>query len=192
MAEIQFTREELECEEWRDVVGYEGVYSVSNLGRVRRNHAIRGSIKGSVEAGHVMSPCPIKRGYLRLSLHRDAKRKSHQVATLVTKAFIGPQPTPLHQVNHKDGVKINNREGNLEWATNQENQDHANNVLNVIRPTRRRGEGHHNAYFTESDIRGIRQAYAAGQSMGAIARGRSSTVQTISRIVKRKGWRHVE
>ena len=97
-------------EEWRPVVGYEGRYEVSNLGRVRR-------IK-------IIEPVKKKHGYMQVSLEdRNRVRKSFRLHRIVATAFI-PNPDNKPQVNHKDENPENNQVDNLEWATAEENTNY--------------------------------------------------------------------
>lgn len=98
-------------EYWRPVVGYEGLYEVSNLGRVKSlNYNRTGKEK-------IMSPVVFK-GYYRVLFNcRGKGRKQKFVHRLVAEAFI-PNPDNLPQVNHKDENKLNNCVDNLEWCTN--------------------------------------------------------------------------
>lgn len=98
-------------EEWRDISGYEGLYQVSNRGRVRSAR----KIKSSQDNG---------RGYLMVHLNKNNKPKWHLVHRLVAKAFI-PNPEQKQTVNHKDGNRANNEVSNLEWATYSENNLHS-------------------------------------------------------------------
>ena len=87
-------------EKWRPVVGYEGLYEVSNLGRVRR---IR-----------IVEPTKKKHGYMQISLvGKDGVRRSHRLHRIVATAFI-PNPEGKPQVNHRDENPENNRADNLE------------------------------------------------------------------------------
>ena len=103
-------------EKWKDIKSYEGIYQVSNLGRVR-------SFAKSYDP-HIMTPMPNQKGYMRIFLINGTKHKWLRVHRLVAMAFI-PNPNNLPQVNHKDGNKLNNCVDNLEWVTNQENCEHA-------------------------------------------------------------------
>ena len=94
---------------YRDVVGYEGFYKVSNLGNIY-----------SVKRNKVLKPTLIDNGYLQVDLYKDTKHKKFGVHRLVAIAFI-PNPDNLPQVNHKDEDKTNNCVYNLEWNTAQEN-----------------------------------------------------------------------
>lgn len=98
-------------------MGYEGLYEVSNLGRVRS--LPRGSTKGRIKA-----PKETVWGYLMFQLWRDGKPKDRSGHRLVAEAFI-PNPECKPTVNHIDCDKHNNRTDNLEWATQSENVRHS-------------------------------------------------------------------
>jgi hypothetical protein len=118
--DITFSSEELATEEWRDVVGYEGIYSVSNLGRIRRD---LGGAR-TAKAGRVLKLSKSSNGYPGVALCAFGKQKTTSVHGMVARAFISKPPTGKH-VNHKDGCKTNNRLTNLEYVTASENVQHA-------------------------------------------------------------------
>ena len=104
-------------EEWRDIQGYEGMYQVSNLGRVRsldRQVECKNSIR--FYKGKILSHCEDDKGYIRVLLSVAGKHKSCQIHRLVAQAFI-PNPSNLPEVNHKDEKTSNNCVDNLEWCT---------------------------------------------------------------------------
>ena len=95
-------------ETWKAISGYEGIYEVSDLGRVRslvhRNRWKPGILK----------PLKHPRGYIQVGLRKDGHTKQTLVHRLVAEAFI-PNPQGLDTVNHKDEDKTNNSASNLEW-----------------------------------------------------------------------------
>lgn len=109
---------QIKGEIWKDVVGYEGLYKVSNFGRIkscplRSNHN-----------GELIMKNQIITGYKVVSLCKNNKMKLVKVHRLVAIAFID-NPDNKPQVNHIDGNKLNNNVDNLEWVTAQENSLHA-------------------------------------------------------------------
>lgn len=105
-------------ETWKDVEGYEGLYQVSDEGRVK-------SLKkrfGRQEGERIMKPSMEWCGYMRLGLTKDGKARIFAVHRLVAKAFI-PNPENKPVINHIDGNRANNRVENLEWATYKENSN---------------------------------------------------------------------
>ena len=109
---------------WKDVVGYEGLYQVSNLGRVKSvdrykdNHGTKQLVKEKIKTTR-----KDKQGYLLLDLYKNNKKKTVRVHRLVAMAFI-PNPQNKETVNHIDGNKENNTVENLEWATQKEQNEH--------------------------------------------------------------------
>lgn len=102
-----------ENEVWKDIKGYEGLYQVSNLGRVK--HLKKNKIKEIYHSKH---------GYCRVGLSKNGKMKNKLVHRLVAEQFIDNE-MDKPQVNHIDGDKSNNRVENLEWVTASENQIHS-------------------------------------------------------------------
>jgi hypothetical protein len=109
-------------ENWKDVKGYEGLYQVSNLGRIKSLSHINylGRLRQKCILGNRLSD----RGYHTAVLYNNGKPKSFRVHRLVANAFIDNSNNKPH-VNHIDGVKSNNLVTNLEWVTISENQKHA-------------------------------------------------------------------
>lgn len=116
---------------WKDVVGYEGLYQVSNLGRVRSLDRTTtcltrwGTFSNRRYKGRVLIPSFDGKGhYLFVVLRKDGKSINELVHRLVAKAFIPCDDYSL-DVNHKDGCRTNNTADNLEWCTRSYNLQHA-------------------------------------------------------------------
>lgn len=110
-------------EVWKDIKAYEGLYQVSNLGRVR-------CLKGKSE--RILKQRKDRNGYIKIHLSKHGKRKYTTLHRLIAQAFI-PNPENKPQVNHIDGTKHNNCLDNLEWVTQKENMQHAE--INNLIPT---------------------------------------------------------
>lgn len=100
-------------ERWAAVRGYEGVYQVSDMGRIMR-------------AGRMLHPAPDKDGYLHLRLSRGGVRRHASVHRLVAEAFV-PGEAAGFEVRHGDGDNQNNRSSNLSWGT------HSQNMLDAVK-----------------------------------------------------------
>ena len=101
-------------EQWKEIAGYEGLYEVSDLGRVK-------SLWYGKEK--ILKPHKNTDGYLRVNLCKDGKAKHSKVHRLVAEAFI-PNTQGLETVNHKDEVKTNNVASNLEWMSQKDNNNY--------------------------------------------------------------------
>lgn len=124
-----------EKEIWKDIKGYEGLYQVSNLGRIKSLQRYRISKSGTnqnVNEKILKQSCGKTNKYLNVTLAKNKKNKTFQIHRLAALNFI-PNPNNYPQVNHKDGNKQNNCVDNLEWCTCKENINHAwKNGLNHI------------------------------------------------------------
>lgn len=111
-------------EEWKDIQGYEGLYQVSNLGRVKSLERITKIPNAKRIEKEKIRKLGTRNGYFVINLMKNNKRKSFQVHRLVAEAFIdNPQDKPF--VNHIDYNKKNNNVYNLEWCTQKENVHHS-------------------------------------------------------------------
>ena len=101
-------------EEWRPVVGYEGLYEVSNMGNVKSLN-----YRGNGKEG-ILNAMKNNRGYLQVNLYKDGKMKKCLVHRLIATAFC-ENPEGYTEVNHRDEDKENNRADNLEWCSRSYN-----------------------------------------------------------------------
>lgn len=114
---------------WKDISGFEGRYQVSDLGRVKslpfmQRYLLRDGREAFRRTSErVLSTQRINSGYLIVHLYIENQRSALTVHSLVAKAFL-PGPSG-ETVNHRNGVKTDNRAANLEWATYSENHLHA-------------------------------------------------------------------
>lgn len=104
-------------EKWKDIQGYEGLYQVSNFGRVKSLERYKKNNLGSKSliSETILKQSISNKGYCRIHLCKDAHKKAFSVHRLVADAFV-PNPNNLTDVNHKDENKKNNRADNLEWC----------------------------------------------------------------------------
>ena len=110
---------------WKDIEGYEGLYQISNLGRIYSNISNK-----------ILALRKNKRGYSQINLYKDGGRTMFSIHRLVAQTFI-PNPENKPQVNHIDEDKTNNRVDNLEWVTSKENNNHGTRLYRSAMKKRR-------------------------------------------------------
>ncbi len=165
-------------ETWRSIPGYEGYYSVSDLGRVRREMpAMR------TRPGFILTLYTKRNGYQTVNLTRDTCTKNHLVHRLVLAAFAGPSAL---ECNHRNGVKGDNRLSNLEYVTHAENVRHAVEVLG--KPIALHGASNPGARYTTEQVREIVRRRIAGESFAALRRDFGISRTHVSNLVSGK-WR---
>lgn len=130
-------------EKWKDIVGYEGSYQVSNEGNIRSLDRI--STNGKKTKGLILKQHKnIKTGYMYVGLCKNGKRKLHSVHRLVANAFID-NLNNLETVNHKNEIKTDNRAVNLEWMTLGDNLRYGTHTLRAtLNKPSMRGPRHFN------------------------------------------------
>jgi hypothetical protein len=171
---------------WIAIRGYEGLYSVSNFGRIIRHKGPWCRTERYVAINNI-GPS----GYLYGTFSNRGRKANYFVHRLVAEHFID-NPEGKKFVNHKDGAKLNNKSDNLEWVTRSDNMQHAWN-LGLIK-TRRKGSGCPTALLTEADIPVIRKMLAEGRQWrrhSRIAKIFGVKPQVIKLIAYGKTWKHV-
>ena len=172
-------------EEWKPVVGYEGLYEVSNLGRVRSlDRVVKRCDHSMFRKGTILRGQPDKNGYLLVSLRREGKEYKAKVHRLVANAFIqNPENKPF--VNHIDGNKDRNDILNLEWVTALENSHHAKSN-GLLRPAKGEDSGKHK--LSEQDVLSIRKLVRSGKSMNSVAKMYGVSFTSVRYIIIGKNW----
>jgi len=150
---------------WKDIIGFDTFYQVSNLGHVRSILVRRGS------QARRLKPTGTGRrhsGYLAVTLSKNNKSVKLTVHRLVGTAFI-PNPDNLPQINHKNGKKSDNRVTNLEWCSNSQNLLHAYRVLGRRSPDQS-GDNNANCRRSNEVDKLMRKAHRRGETAASIGR----------------------
>jgi hypothetical protein len=166
-------------EEWRPVVGKEGLYEVSDQGRVRSldRIVVRRVGKPFLRKSRILKGNDSVNGYRTVNLG-----KTTYIHQLVLEAFYGPRPAGL-EACHRNGVRSDNRADNLRWGSPSSNQ-----MDRAMHGTSNRGERCGTAKLTDEQAREIIQSTDRGCDL---ARRYGVAQQTICAIRKRRKWQHV-
>ncbi|XZE33772.1 NUMOD4 motif-containing HNH endonuclease [Pirellulaceae bacterium SH501] len=175
---------EIEDEVWLPVPGYEELYEISSIGRLRRKSASK-----MAPAGYVMKCRLDVHGYPRYSLSQRRKYWTVQAHRLVAIAFLGPPPFPKAQVAHYDGNKQNNHVSNLRWATQKENA--ADNVRLGVAHGAHRGTEHHMARLSAETVVRLRCLVEFGASIVDAAKALRVHKMTAYDAIVGKTWSHI-
>lgn len=196
-------------EKWKDIEGYEGLYQVSNLGRVKRilfvNNIITKPINKILNCSKIDNL-----GYPQVTLCKNGHRKYLRIHRIVAKSFI-PNPNNYPCVNHIDGNKRNNCISNLEWCNHSYNTIHALNtgLINAEKrnkaskenikkaqkssPCLKGGENSPSSVLRENDVIEIRRIYKNKEmSSRQLAEKYKVHISTIQRVLSRKTWNYLK
>jgi hypothetical protein len=168
-------------EVWKQIEGFEGIYDVSNLGRVRRLYA------GGLDGWRILKPGLNKTGtgYYQMALCKDGNvRRNVLVHHLVAAAFIGPRPSGM-LVCHNDGNSQNNAVSNLRYDTMSANQ-----YDRSLHGTDNKGGRHGMSKLTDEQVAEIKVRYEPGLGR-KLATEYGVAPHTITRIAAGKTWTHV-
>lgn len=162
---------------WKDVVGFEGIYQVSNEGQVRSFHS---------GAWKLVRSNLNRLGYVHLNLCKNGKKFKKLVHQLVLESFIGPRPSDKHVSCHKNGNRSDNRAENLRWGTYKSNaadkREHRTEVVGSDKPA---------AKLCEDTVLLIRERLSQGERQCLIAKEFKVCPATISHIKNRRKWTHI-
>lgn len=166
---------------WKDIIGFEGKYQISNDGRVR-----------VVKTGKELTLNRFtKCGYRKAALYKNGKGHEKRIHRLVAEHFVH-NPRMKETVNHIDGNKLNNHADNLEWSTRKEQLDHAYNT--GLRSSRR-GSDNSQSKLTDEQVREIRRDYVRQSTkFGTVALSKKYGVsnRVIGLIVNNKAYTNVD
>lgn len=191
------------CEIWVDVEGYDGVYQVSDLGRVRSVRKTTWGLKVII-----LKLYEDKRGYLYVGLHKKGKAKNVPVHHLVLNAFVGPRPEGMECCHFPDRDPKNNCLDNLRWDTRKGNHSdkklHGTTGLGrkmskntrekmSISARKQNRVGSKNPYhkLTEEEVVEIRKRCSEGVTKRELAEEYDVSPSAISGIVRRISWNHI-
>lgn len=175
-------------EEWRDVVGWEGLYRVSNTGDVR---SLDRTVAGKLGSTRVIKAKPVKHdvrkdGYHFVKLMCGNHTQHYYIHRMVLDAFVESQPDGM-EACHNDGDRENNAVTNLRWDTRKNN--HADKVRHG---TQLVGADHHSAKLDDRQVGLIKTLIAGGCQLTKIAGMFGVSVSTVSCIKVGKTWKHIQ
>jgi hypothetical protein len=170
---------------WKDIIGYEGIYQISNLGRVKSLSRIVNRSNSPMRTKEKIVQTNKWKKYHEVDLYILGKRKKFYIHRLIAIYFI-PNPRNLKQINHIDGNKGNFDISNLEWSTQSENIKHAHDFIGINVP---KGEKHFSSKLTDDIVKEIR----ATKNPNQVHLGKKYGVSpsTIRYILTRKTWKHI-
>ena len=170
-------------EQWKPVLGYEGLYEVSDQGRIRSlDRPMRNKRGFSTKKGQILLPIKKANDYLVVGLHSAQKRIQQTIHRLVYEAFNGPVPDGL-VVRHVNHDRTDCRLANLLIGTPQDNSD------DMVKAGRsHHGSGHYKALLSEDDVLTIRQS---NETHAVIAKRLGVARSTVSKAKAGKNWSHV-
>lgn len=176
-------------ENFKPIVGYEGLYEVSDMGTVRSVSRLVPQKSGTLQykPGKILRQAITWDRYKSVGLSKEGKVTTFRVHRLVASAFVNnPENKPL--VNHRDRDRQNNKALNLEWSTNQENIVHGYDTTGFAS----NGSKGHRVKLNETVVREIISKHATGcYSFLELAKEYSLHHSSVMRIVKGKSWKHI-
>jgi hypothetical protein len=171
-------------EVWQPVRGYEGLYEVSDLGKVRSlPRRKRNGVVWAKKPSYIRKTPIGAQGYPVVDLKHNGHRKTFTVHTLVLTAFVAPRP-PGQECRHLNGIRADSRLCNLAWGTPSENDQDRKRHGTFIQ-----GKMHSNARLTEHDVQIIRSMQG---SQATIAKQFAISQSLVSMIRAGQRWAHVQ
>lgn len=172
---------------WVDVIGYDGLYEVSNLGNVKSCDGVfKNQYTSWPKKGKLLKPRVHTGGYLRVNLWDNGRVTDKYIHRLVADAFLPFDPDRPY-INHKDGNKTNNVVSNLERVTHQENIDHAMRT-GLVKSHLNQGGTNPMAKLDVMQVKTIRSLYKDGIKAKQLGLYFGVHPSTIYPIVNNKCW----
>lgn len=162
---------------YKDIIGYEGKYKISNLGNVLSYPKVR------CRKEKVLKPMIMKNGYLTVDLCKDKTINRFLIHRLVADAFI-ENAESKYSVNHKNGIKSDNCISNLEWSTRSENQKHA--ILIGLRTAK--GMKNSQSKLKDNEVISV---FNDVRPYALISKQYNISIPTVSDIKRGHTWRHI-
>jgi hypothetical protein len=174
-------------EQWLSVKNYEGLYEISNMGRIRTYYN-QGRKKIDIRP-RLVDPYINRYGYKRIMFyakHKGFKPANKAICRMVLETFIGNCPIGM-EASHLDGIRSNDKLDNLIWETHLENEQRK-----TRQGTRPIGENSKLAKLKEKEVIEIRRLYSLGGiSMYKLAKNYKVSKKTVMCVIKRETWKHV-
>jgi hypothetical protein len=166
---------------WKDITDFEGLYKISNLGKIKRIPSIK------CKKERYIAACLNDNGYYIIRLYKNSKGKCAKLHRLIAQAFI-PTVEGKTFINHINGIKTDNRIENLEWCTKAENSQHAIKMgLHKIQ-----GSKHFAAKLDEEKVLSLRREYKERKmKVVDLQRKYGISKSAFHQIVNRVRWRHI-
>jgi predicted RNA binding protein YcfA (HicA-like mRNA interferase family) len=172
------------CEEWRNVPEFDG-YEVSNLGKVRGKDRLRKGKNGLCSLkGQELKQVLNKKGYPEVRFRKQGTH-TRLVHKLVASVFM-IKPDNCTQINHVNGIKIDNRLENLQWVTQSENQLHAYRL--GLQPSRS-GEGNGRSIITDRTVTILKELYNSGKSTKEVSEIINVNLSIVRSIIYGRSWK---
>lgn len=168
---------------WKDIIGYEGLYVVSNYGKIK-------SLPRPTTGGGFLKQIRQDSGHFRVTLSKNGKEKQYGVSRLIMAAFIGLCPTNM-ECCHNDGNPENNHISNLRYDTHKNNMSDMKLHGTFSTPPIHFGSNNTNSVLNQKCIIKIRQLLMNGTKVAEIAKMFGVHITTIYRIKSKELWSHV-
>ena len=182
---------------WKDIENYEGLYQVSNLGRVKSLERDVYRQNGTFHyhaGGKILAPVLDRGGYQYVHLSKNGRVKKESVHRLVAMAFL-PNPENKRQVNHKNEVKTDNTVSNLEWCTSKYNNNYGTKIERGIQNRRSYKLGNHpqaKPVFCEELNKTFDCITRAGEELGICVSSIRSVCKGKLKTAGKLHWRYAD